>query len=138
EPYPLSDIADFKENRTSSCFNKDPIYRRILQDRRRPLHDVFLLPLITPSNQDDYEFRGDEDFLEEQANPSPRSESRQTSRDQFDSPCNNLDRPGSAHSASHTALLCRRRKQRLQKLRDAIMYIFPNRRPFLAFTMMKN
>ncbi|KAL6731354.1 hypothetical protein Aduo_002227 [Ancylostoma duodenale] len=125
EPSPsLFDADDCKENQ-SSCpvIDGDPIYRHILQERKRPLRDVFILPFVPPSKtHDEYEFGSDQDFSDEENDCSTSGGSRPPSTESCDA---GRSTPGwrshSSLSASSTPLLDRRRRRRLQKLRDAVI-----------------
>ncbi|RCN30052.1 hypothetical protein ANCCAN_24181 [Ancylostoma caninum] len=125
EPSPTPfDADDCKENQSSCPFiDGDPIYRRILQERKRPLRDVFMLPFVPPSKtHDEYEFESDQDFSDEENDCSTSGGSRPPSTESCDA-CRSTPgrRSHSSLSASSTPLLDRRRRRRLQKLRDAVI-----------------
>ncbi|EYC22665.1 hypothetical protein Y032_0017g3478 [Ancylostoma ceylanicum] len=123
-PSTTFDADDCKENQSSCPFiDGDPIYRRILHERKRPLRDVFILPFVPPSNtHDEYEFGSDQEYSNERNDCSTSDGSRPPSTESCDAGRSTPSRRShSSLSASSTPLLDRRRRRRLQKLRDAVI-----------------
>ncbi|CAJ0594103.1 unnamed protein product [Cylicocyclus nassatus] len=107
---------DSKENEPSLFYlNEDPVCLRILREREGPIQNVFARPFASPAKHGDvFEFDSSE------CKHSNDSESRPMSATSMYS-SSSSSRPCSALSGSHTPSLSRRRRQRLQKLREAII-----------------
>ncbi|KAK6730337.1 hypothetical protein RB195_007042 [Necator americanus] len=113
-----------KENQISCTrLEKTPIYRRLHPERRCPLGEVFVKPFVPVTNSnDEYEFGSDHDACNEQAVRSSFSYSRPPSTESSASSGSATDqRPNTPLSTSNTPRLDRRKRLRLQKLRDAVI-----------------
>ncbi|KAK6054287.1 hypothetical protein COOONC_08210 [Cooperia oncophora] len=112
---------DSKENQSQNAFDvclaNDPISRRILAEKRRPLGDVFILPMAKPAKDlNEYEFCSDTENQKEQiATPArqmehtPLASTTQSVRSIKSNPM----------SSSNTPRLSHRKRARLRRLFEA-------------------
>lgn len=116
--------CDLKENQpragANSSIENDPIYRQMLAEKRRPLGDVFILPMARPSKtQDEYQFVTDSEPTDDKVEcqnfvESPSSAGTLISCTPLRSASRTNSRP-----ASSTPRIYSRKRQRIRKLLDA-------------------
>ncbi|KAK5979886.1 hypothetical protein GCK32_004364 [Trichostrongylus colubriformis] len=113
-------VVDSKENEENQlqstpdfCIESDPICRRILAEKQRPLGDVFILPMAKPAkNGNEYEFSSDA-VLENELVSTP---TRSLKRSPMGHTSAAIRTRSKSASASNTPRFSHRKRTRLRKL----------------------
>ncbi|KAK6028038.1 hypothetical protein OSTOST_05922, partial [Ostertagia ostertagi] len=115
-----------KENQSRTTLvslENDPVCRRILAEKRRPLGDVFILPMTKPaSDGNEYEFSSDTEKGKNQDSTPTRSMDRTPSANTSTAPQSRRSTRSNSVSSSNTPRLSYRKRTRLRRLFKASVY----------------